>query len=145
MEKFYRHNNLKLHFSGENGSAFGMKRLETADMENDNRAAEPKAPFILRTDNVNVNMEGCASIVPGTEKLVNSSEDKDGDTLVYEKGGLEITVVLKYTDGADVVRQTVTVKNKSDKTQKLTHVSSALINGLCTGGLLKIHDKRNVY
>lgn len=144
MEKFYRHNNLKLHFSGENGSAFGMKRLETADMENDNRAAEPKAPFILRTDNVNVNMEGCASIVPGTEKIVNSSEDKDGVTLVYEKGGLEITAVLKYTDGADVVRQTVTVKNTSDKTQKLTHVSSALINGLCTGGLLKIHDKRKV-
>ena len=144
MEQFYRHNNIKLHFSGETGNNFGMKRLETSDMDVDNRAADPKAPFIVRTGNHNVNMEGCASIVPGNEKLVKSSENKDGVTLVYEKGGLEITAQLDYITGADVVRQTVTVKNKTDRTQKLTHVSSALINGLCTGGLLALHDKRKV-
>ncbi len=142
----FTHNNMTLKFDGEKGKNFSMVRLDPNGMNSDNHSMCAMAPYVLRTAKDDaVNMEGCGGTVPGIGgKCTEISQTDDGLTLKYLDGDIETTVVMEYIKGTDVIRQTNTVKNVGKTKTTITHVSSAVVSGVCMGGLLNVFDKRKV-
>ena len=145
----YKHNNILMDFARGEDSSFKMSRFEPIDyksVNDNNRAFEP---FILKTaKSTSAPMEGCASVPTvwdGSPCEIFEQSEK-GITLKYLKNDntLEVIVHFDFIDGADVVKQTNTVKNISEKPVTLTHFSSGMVCGIGMGGELDRWDENKI-
>ena len=143
------HENIWVNFIGGNDASVKMSRFEPIDyksVNNNNRAFEP---FILKTaKSTAAPMEGCGSIPTvwdGSPCEIVEQNEK-GITLKYLKNDntLEVTVRFDFINGTDVVKQSNTVKNISEKPVTLTHFSSGMVCGIGMGGGLDRWDENKI-
>ena len=139
-ETVFHHESMTFRFTGGEGEKLRLERLEPDGLAIAAADSKPNAPFTvgLLGDGI-PSMGGCASRCFGDAGAVCKSlrAAKTGFTAVYtaKDGRLEITVKARFITGANVVRQTVAVKNVSKEPVTLTHVGAALIPGVGIGGL----------
>lgn len=147
MANEYRHGSMSLKFS--QNDSYRVYRLEGVNCDSSRFDKTDFIPFTLRTSDSNHEaMEGCGSVAVNSWNRCKSAE-KNGDvlTLVYASGRddcLEVTVKLQFVEGADVIKQTNSVKNIGKEAVTLTHFSSALVGGVGLSGLLPWYDKRKI-
>ncbi len=147
MAQIFTHRNISMKFEGKLDEQFAISRVETADCDStQKRSISLKAPYALRTAGDNcVNMEGCGGFVPGAGgKCTEITETDDCLVLKYLNGDLETIVKMEYIKGADVIRQTNSVKNIGKENVLVTHFSSCVVPGICMDGILGLHDKRKI-
>lgn len=137
-----RHNGMYLRYTGAEGEAMQMYNLVPAGIAQSDvqKTAAPNFFVITAKDDTEA-IEGCGALYGHGEnaKCVSFRQNKGGITAKYlcKNDTLEVTVKLQFIKGADVVRQTNTVKNISKEKVTLTHFSSAAVMGIAGGGLAK--------
>ncbi|MBQ7383454.1 MAG: hypothetical protein IJV72_01510, partial [Clostridia bacterium] len=137
----FKHKNILINFIGGDDASVKMSRFEPIDYKSLVKNNASFEPFILKTSkSTAAPMEGCDSIPTiwdGSPCEIVEQNEK-GITLKYLKDDntLEITVCMEFIEGADIIRQTNTVKNISDDPITLTHFSSGMVCGIGMGGEL---------
>ena len=141
----YRHESMRMSYVKGEDSSFKMMRFEPCDYHSMIQRQTAFEPFVIKTAESTASpMEGCGSFPSVWDgapcEMVENNEK--GLTLKYLKrnGTMEITVRLDFIEGANVIRQTNTVKNISKNPITLTHFSSGLICGIGMGGKLNRWD-----
>lgn len=84
---------------------------------------------------------GYASL-PGEMAMTAFEESETSLRIVYSHAptGLEVEVDMQFYPGISIVRQTTAVTNNGDTPVTLTHLSSACMQGVATGGVLPFGD-----
>ena len=145
----YVHNKILMKFVYGDDRSLKMWRFEPMGYSSYVKRHAAFEPFIVKTAESTASpMEGCGSIPSvwdgGVCEIAEESER--GVTLKFLKadGALEVTVRLEFIEGCDVIRQTNTVKNISDRDVTLTHFSSGMICGIGMGGALDRWDEEKI-
>jgi len=150
MTQTVKHGNMVLRYNtGNDGNALKMYKFETENTASADVVKAEDANFYLTTAGYATSpMEGCASFCGHNEgaKCTSFKQNKGGIVAKYlvNDDKLEVTVKMQFIKGADVIRQTNSVKNISKDKVTLTHFSSAVMMVIADGGLAKwfLDDKK---
>lgn len=142
MNKTFKHSKMVVNYeTGNDGNALKVFSIGTENGGVSEKAKVSDANFYLTTAGYNPGLNGCAVKGGHNEgaKCTSIRENKGGITAKYLCDGdrLEVTVKMQFIKGADVIRQTNSVKNISKEKVTVTHFSSALMLGIGDGGVSK--------
>lgn len=134
-----KHGNMSMNYSGAEGEELRMASFATQSLcIGEPNGGVPNFTLALAGDGT-ASMEGCGALPSHYEGAVCVSlkQNKRGVTAKYRAADdrLEITVKMDFIPGADVIRQTNSVKNISKERVTLTHFGSAMLFGIGKGGL----------